>query len=115
MRLEQGDLVLVPFPFTDLTSSKTRPALVLSGAGYNARSRDVVVCGVTSNLAHAAHSVLVEQRDLARGRLAATSRVKVDKVATLQQALVRRKVGAVKPAVLARVLRELCAVVPDAG
>lgn len=106
MRLEPGDLVLVPFPFTDLTSAKTRPALVLSSSDYNVEGRDVIVCGVTSNLANAAHSVLVEAKDLERGRLPATSRVKVDKVVTLEKSLVRRRVGHVRAGVVSQILKE---------
>jgi mRNA interferase MazF len=115
MRLEPGDVVLVPFPFTDLTAAKTRPALVLSSGAYNAKGRDVIVCGITSNLANTAHSVLVESSDLASGRLPVTSRVKVDKVATLQQAIVRKRVGTVKPALLGQVLKEFRALFPEAG
>lgn len=112
MKLDAGDLVLVPFPFSDLSSAKTRPALVLSQRAYNAEGRDVVVCGVTSNLANAAHSVLIQPSDMASGKLLVTSRAKVDKVATLQQSIVRRKVGEVKPAVLQQVLKEFFALFP---
>lgn len=115
MKLDAGDLVLVPFPFTGLASARTRPALVLTSAGYNRRSRDVIVCGVTSNLANAAPGVLIEPRDMARGALLATSRVKVDKVVTLQKGLVRRNVGPRKAGVLAQVLKEFFALFPSAA
>lgn len=113
MKLEPGDLILVPFPFTDLTSAKTRPALVLSRADYNRTSRDVIVCGVTSNLSNTANSVLIQSRDLSLGRLPAPSRIKVDKVATLQQTLVRRRVGRLKPGPLSQVLKEFRVLFPD--
>jgi mRNA interferase MazF len=112
MKLDAGDLVLVPFPFTDLSSAKARPALVLSAAAYNEASRDVILCGVTSNLANAAHSVLVEPGDMASGKLLAPSRIKVDKVVTLQQSLLRKRLGSVEPAILAAVLREFRALFP---
>jgi mRNA interferase MazF len=112
MTLEPGALVLVPFPYTNLRSTKNRPAVVLSSSEYNAARRDVLVCGVTSNLANAAHSVLVSQRDLAQGHLMADSRIKADKLVTLQQSIVRKRLGRIKPGVLARVYRELAAVLP---
>ncbi|MHB8604189.1 MAG: type II toxin-antitoxin system PemK/MazF family toxin [Thermoplasmatota archaeon] len=104
--LEAGDLVLVPFPFTDLSSAKQRPALVLSDAAVNAASADVVVCALTSNLANSPHSVLVSDADLERGKLAKPSRVKVAKVATLQRSIVRKKFARLAPAAFSRVMRE---------
>ena len=43
-----GYVLLVPFPFTDLTTSKRRPAVVISSAQYNERRLDVIVMAVTS-------------------------------------------------------------------
>ncbi|MDO8629089.1 MAG: type II toxin-antitoxin system PemK/MazF family toxin [Phycisphaerales bacterium] len=43
-----GDVILVRFPFTDLASSKKRPALVLSPSEYFVRHQDVVVLALTS-------------------------------------------------------------------
>ncbi len=113
MRLEPGDLILVPFPFSDLTSAKTRPALVMSTAAYNAEGADFIACGITSNLSNAAHSVLIDSRDLTHGRLPAPSRIKVDKLATLDKAVVRRVVSRVKPEVLRRALKELRSLFPE--
>jgi hypothetical protein len=48
---EQGDIVLIPVPFTDLTSQKRRPVIVLSNNAYNRTSSDVVVVAMTSNSA----------------------------------------------------------------
>jgi len=45
---EAGSVVLVHFPFTDLTSTKKRPALVLSPAGFSGPHGDVVVLALTS-------------------------------------------------------------------
>ncbi len=42
------DIVLVPFPFTDLTAVKRRPALVVSPEDYNAATGDVVIAFITS-------------------------------------------------------------------
>jgi mRNA interferase MazF len=43
-----GDLVLVPFPFTDQTGAKKRPAVVVNSAAYNTARRDLVLMAVTS-------------------------------------------------------------------
>ena len=44
------DIILVPFPFTDLTAAKKRPALIVSPDDYNRSGRDVVITMLTSNV-----------------------------------------------------------------
>ena len=50
MTFEFGDVVLVPFPFTNQTESKKRPAIVVSSRAYNSVKPDLVVMAVTSQL-----------------------------------------------------------------
>src|SRR5438132_13678263 len=50
MSFSQGDVVLVPFPFTDLSATKQRPALVLSPERLNKIRRDLVLAAITSQL-----------------------------------------------------------------
>ena len=45
-----GDVVLVPFPFTDQSGTKKRPAVVISGRLYNANRRDIVIMAITSRI-----------------------------------------------------------------
>jgi mRNA interferase MazF len=45
---DPGTIVLVRFPFTDLTTTKKRPALVMSPASYSQRQGDIVVLALTS-------------------------------------------------------------------
>lgn len=45
-----GDVLLVPFPFTDQVGTKKRPAVIISSAVYNSAQRDLVIMAVTSQL-----------------------------------------------------------------
>ena len=56
---KRGDIVLVPFPFTDLTSSKKRPALVISPDSFNSQQQDLVVVAITSQLTDSKDSVVL--------------------------------------------------------
>lgn len=50
MSPKRGDVVLVPFPFSDLSGIKNRPALVVSDDKYNAATNDVIVAQITGNV-----------------------------------------------------------------
>lgn len=45
-----GDIILVPFPFTDQSSSKKRPAVIISTARYNAERPDFIIMAITSQI-----------------------------------------------------------------
>lgn len=49
-RFSLGDVVLVPFPFTDQSGTKKRPAVVVSSSSYNASRRDIVIMAITSQV-----------------------------------------------------------------
>ncbi len=49
-KLAFGDIVLVPFPFTDQTSNKQRPAVVVSSSAYNRIKPDIIMMAITSQL-----------------------------------------------------------------
>ena len=103
---EQGDIVVVPFPFTDLTSIKQRPVLILSKNEYNQRAEDVITCGITSNLSNAQYSILINNSHLAEGAIPVKSRVKVDKIFTISKSLVRKQIAALRREHFAKVREE---------
>jgi mRNA interferase MazF len=45
-----GDVVLVPFPFTDQSGAKQRPAVIVSSSGYHDNRRDLVIMAITSQV-----------------------------------------------------------------
>jgi len=54
--LKRGDVVLLPFPYADLSASKARPAVIVNGRAFATAERRITVAGITSNLA-AHHNV----------------------------------------------------------
>jgi mRNA interferase MazF len=107
MRPAQGDIVLVPVPFTDLTSHRRRPVVVVSNDAYQAATEDFVGMAMTSNLKAEPYSFEVTTADLADGVLNRPSRVRADKVFTLAQAIIIARFGRVNAATLGRIRREL--------
>jgi mRNA interferase MazF len=89
----QRDIVLISYPFSDLQSSKVRPAVVMSRDSYNRRSKDFIAVPLTSNLKVRDYAISITNRELESGRLVVDSRAKVDRVFSVSQSLVRMKVG----------------------
>ncbi|WP_249043431.1 type II toxin-antitoxin system PemK/MazF family toxin [Paenibacillus faecis] len=100
MMLSQGDIVLIPIPFSDLTSNKRRPVLVLSNDDYNRRYQDVIVAAVTSNVTKREYQIVITNDEMAEGELKATSAIRADKIYTLSQSIVVKKFGSVQASVL---------------
>ncbi|AIF42893.1 type II toxin-antitoxin system PemK/MazF family toxin [Virgibacillus sp. SK37] len=97
---KQGDIVLIPVPFSDLKSHKQRPVLIISSNSYNELTEDIVVLAITSKIKDLAYSVVIESKDLTEGELKVTSEIRADKVYTLSKNIVKKKFGQVKTGIL---------------
>lgn len=89
--LEPGDVVIVPFPFTDHESSKRRPALVCSSSEFTQQSRHVVLAMITTSTAESWPGD-VPIKDLAAAGLPKHSTVRW-KLFTLDASLIIRRAG----------------------
>jgi len=97
---KQGDIVLIPVPFSDLKSNKQRPVLIISRDEYNEITDDIVVLAITSKIRHHTYSIVIESNDLSEGELKVTSEIRVDKIYTLSKNIVKKKFGKVSTDVL---------------
>lgn len=91
MSYKRGEVVLLPFPFTDHSGTKRRPALILSTEDYNARHPDIIVAPITSNVATVRPDDTV-LTDWATAGLLKPSVVKA-LLGTVEQALVVKSLG----------------------
>ncbi|WP_310488301.1 type II toxin-antitoxin system PemK/MazF family toxin [Chamaesiphon sp. VAR_69_metabat_338] len=94
MNLAKGDVVLVPFPFTDLSQTKLRPAIVLY---VQPEGEDVTLCFIsTQNLDRVNRDEFIidlSHPEFAQTGLKSTSKVRVSRIVTLEQRLIKRKLG----------------------
>jgi mRNA interferase MazF len=93
-----GSVVAVP-PFSDLSDSKLRPAIVLAEAGRG----DWILCQMTSNSYSDTLAIRVEDEDFAKGSLDKTSYARPGKIFTASETLMVREVGILKADVLRKI------------
>jgi len=103
-----GDVVLIPFPFTDLTTFKQRPAVILSSGRFNRSGSDVVIVAITSHpessrVRHTYRLTMAEQK--AAG-LPKPSIIKLGKIVTLDQRLIRKRIGTLSRETVKRIIEE---------
>lgn len=91
--LAAGQIVIVPFPFSDLTASKYRPAVVLAEAGRG----DWILCQITSKAYGDEKAILLDTADFAHGSLRLASYVRPGKLFTAHGSLVSNQVGELQP------------------
>lgn len=103
-RLRRGDLVLVPFPFTDLAGSTLRPALVVSPGPIG---QDVVLAAISSVLRGAGYPtdcvIPSTHPEFAITGLRVSSAVRLHKLVTVEKSIVVRRLGRIGPQLSAQV------------
>ncbi len=105
-----GAVVMVPFPFSDLSQTKLRPTVVLAAAGRG----DWVLCQITSNPYADPRAVLLESRDFAAGSLRLTSHARPGKLFTANASLIASEIGTLTSPAFERVLEAVVALLkPD--
>lgn len=99
--MNKGEIILITFPFTDLSGSKLRPALVLA-----ADKEDITVAFITTNLQQVNNTDMLLRKNSING-LKKDSLVKMNKIATLDHSLAMGKVGQLAENELKEVDRKL--------
>lgn len=89
---EFGDIVLIPFPFTDQTTTKKRPAVIVSSRAYHEQRPDLIVMAVTSQTRAAAGVGEVPVTKWEQAGLLKPSAIKPI-LATVEPRLVIKKIG----------------------
>jgi mRNA interferase MazF len=97
--LTRGSVALVPFPFSDLSQTKLRPAIVLADAGRG----DWILCQVTSNPYGDRFAISIEGEDFQAGSLRVASFARPGKLFTAHETLLSGEAGRLNPVAFERV------------
>jgi mRNA interferase MazF len=91
-RFIKGDVVVIPFPFSDLTGAKRRPALVIA----NLKGNDLILCQITSKNVKDEYAIVIRDEDFKEGSLKRESNVRPNKIFTAEASIILYKVGTIK-------------------
>lgn len=85
----KGDVVVLPFPFSDLTGNKKRPALVVA----DLQGDDVILCLITSQKAKDSYAISLSNNDFATGSLNQNSNIRPNRLFTADSKIILYQIG----------------------
>ena len=88
-RFVKGDLVVVPFPFSDLSATKKRPAFVVA----DLIGDDVVLCQITSQATSDSYAIAITTNELTSGKLRQASNVRPNRLFTADSNIILYQIG----------------------
>lgn len=88
----KGDIIVVPFPFSDLSTSKRRPALVL----VDLKGDDLILCQITSKTIHDEFAINISLDEIENCTLHTESNIRPNKLFTADESIVLYKLGSLK-------------------
>lgn len=90
--LVKGDIVVMPFPFTDLKATKKRPAIVITPLVGD----DLIVCQITGKIKDDNYAVELKDVNIVYGKLKGDSYIRTNKIFTADKSIIEYKVGNLK-------------------
>ena len=109
--IEQRDLLLVPFPFSDQSGRKVRPVIAISNNEFNLNSEDIIVIGVTSNISKDKYTIHLTNNSLDEGKFFTPCYIKVENILKLDKDLIIKKIGKIKKDVFKLVLNKFIEII----
>lgn len=98
----RGDVVVVPFPFSDLSQSKRRPALVIRNFG-----EDLLLAQITSKTIKNDFAIEIKETDFNEGSLKVVSNVRPEKLFTCSRNLILYKAGSLSKSKFEKIIKKI--------
>ncbi|MDI6783528.1 MAG: type II toxin-antitoxin system PemK/MazF family toxin [bacterium] len=103
----KGDVVVVPFPFSNLTQAKRRPALVIA----ELLGDDVILCQITSQSIQDIYSIPIDDTDCATGGLKQPSNIRPNRIFIVDNHIILYRVGSLKKEKLSEVISKVTGII----
>jgi mRNA interferase MazF len=102
-RFVKGDVVVIPFPFSDLSQSKRRPALVIAAL----EGDDVILCQLTSKTIRDTYAIPIDDSDFISGSLRQPGNIRPNRLFTADNNIILYRIGSLNKEKLAQVVERL--------
>ena len=104
--VNQRSIVLVPFPYSDQSGKKVRPALILSNPIFNG-NEDVIICALTSSIKKRPYSTIITSKETVHKKLMDTSQIRIDAITRIKKDLIIKEIDILNEETFKKVLQIL--------
>ncbi len=101
--LVKGDVVVIPFPFSDLSASKKRPGIIVA----NLTGDDKIIAQITSSANTDSYAIPLELKNFKSGKLPHSSKIRPNKLFTADKSLISYKAGSISDKKIKEIEKEL--------
>ncbi|MCE5345543.1 MAG: type II toxin-antitoxin system PemK/MazF family toxin [Bacteroidales bacterium] len=105
-RFIKGDIVVIPFPFSDLSGSKKRPALVIA----DLQGDDIILCQITSQQTRDKYAIQVKESDFKSGKLTAPSNIRPNRIFTADKNIIIKKAASLNETAINAVIQKVISI-----
>ena len=105
--LMKGDVVVLPFPFSDLSATKRRPACVLAALPNG----DVILCPITSRALSDGYAIPITRSDFASGGLRRDSNVRPNRLFTADANIILYQAGSLSTAKVQEIIAKVVQII----
>lgn len=103
----KGDIVVIPFPFSDLSKIKKRPAFVVN----KLKGDDIILCQITSQTIKDKYSISLKKTDFVVGNLLVNSNIRPNRIFTADKNIILYKVGNIKESKTKEVIQKIIEII----
>jgi mRNA interferase MazF len=108
-RFVKGAVVVIPFPFSDLSQSKRRPALVVAPLEGN----DAILCQITSKAIKDKYAISIDEADFESGGLRQAGNIRPNRLFTADNRIILYLVGVIKKDKLAQAIEKVVEIIRE--
>lgn len=107
----KGDIVVIPFPFSDLSQAKRRPALVIAVL----KGDDVILCQLTSKVIKDSYAIPIDDSDFSSGGLRQPGHIRPNRLFTADTHIILYRIGSIRSEKLRQVLDKMVEIINGPG
>ena len=101
----------MPFPFSDQSGQKIRPALIISNDEFNQNSDDVLVCAITSSFKQSKYNIFIDSESIETGILYDKSAIKVETITKIQKSIIIKKIATLQQQIFSKIISTILKII----